>query len=88
MKNADGVDGGSSARDRKSLAEVVYGTEFQIVQLDGPEQGCYRLLELGFTPGAEVMVVQALPFGGPLVVVLRGTRFALRKKEAEWIIVR
>jgi Fe2+ transport system protein FeoA len=42
---------------------------------------------LGFTPGAEVKVAQAAPLGEPLVVVLRGTRLALRKDEAAWIIV-
>ena len=38
-------------------------------------------------PGAEVKVAQAAPLGEPLVVVLRGTRLALRKDEAAWIIV-
>jgi Fe2+ transport system protein FeoA len=77
----------SPAGRLKNLSEVKHGVWHQIESLAGPEDGCYRLLELGFTPGAEVKVAQAAPLGGPLVVVLRGTRLALRKDEATWIIV-
>jgi Fe2+ transport system protein FeoA len=77
----------SSARRLKNLSEVLHGVWHQVESLAGPEDACYRLLELGFTPGAEVKVTQAAPLGEPLVVVLRGTRLALRKDEAAWIIV-
>jgi ferrous iron transport protein A len=77
----------SPARQLKSLSEVLHGVWHQVESLAGPEDACYRLLELGFTPGAEVKVAQAAPLGEPLVVVLRGTRLALRKDEAAWIIV-
>ncbi len=71
----------------KSLAKVPHGIWHRVDSLDGPEEACHRLLDLGFTPGAEVKVAQAAPLGEPLVVVLRGTRLALRKDEAAWIIV-
>jgi ferrous iron transport protein A len=77
----------SSDRRLKSLSEVRHGVWHQVESLAGPEDACYRLLELGFTPGADVKVAQAAPLGEPLVVVLRGTRLALRKDEAAWIIV-
>jgi ferrous iron transport protein A len=77
----------SPARRLKSLSEVLHGVWHKIESLSGPEDACYRLLELGFTPGAEVKVAQVAPLGEPLVVVLRGTRLALRKDEAAWIIV-
>lgn len=77
----------SSARRLKNLSEVLHGVWHQVESLIGPEDACYRLLELGFTPGAEVKVVQATPMGEPLIVVLRGARLALRKDEAAWIIV-
>jgi ferrous iron transport protein A len=77
----------SPARRLKNLSEVLHGVWHQVESLSGPEDACYRLLELGFTPGAEVKVAQAAPLGEPLVVVLRGTRLALRKDEAAWIIV-
>ena len=74
-------------RRLKNLSEVLHGVWHQVDSLAGPEEACYRLLDLGFTPGAEVKVAQAAPLGEPLVVVLRGTRLALRKDEAAWIIV-
>jgi ferrous iron transport protein A len=77
----------SPARRLKNLSEALHGVWHQVESLVGPEDACYRLLELGFTPGAEVKVAQAAPLGEPLVVVLRGTRLALRKDEAAWIIV-
>jgi Fe2+ transport system protein FeoA len=89
MLNHDSAETGmtSSARRVKNLSEVIHGVWHQVESLAGPEDACYRLLELGFTPGAEVKVAQAAPLGEPLVVVLRGTRLALRKDEAAWIIV-
>jgi len=77
----------SRASRSKNLSEVLHGVWHQVESLAGPEDACYRLLELGFTPGTEVKVAQAAPLGEPLVVVLRGTRLALRKDEAAWIIV-
>lgn len=45
-----------------------------------------RLATLGFTPGARVNMVQN--FGrGPIIVMVRGTRIALGRGEAQKIIV-
>ena len=45
-----------------------------------------RLSSLGFTPGARVTMVQN--FGrGPIIVMVRGTRIALGRGEAQKIIV-
>jgi ferrous iron transport protein A len=71
----------------KNLSEAPHGVWHQVESLAGPEDACYRLLELGFTPGVEVKVAHAAPLGEPLIVALRGTRLALRKDEAAWIIV-
>lgn len=60
---------------------------YQIERVEGPVEDCRRLLDLGLTPGADVCVVQAVPFGDPLIVLVRGTRLALRRREAEWIKV-
>jgi Fe2+ transport system protein FeoA len=95
MKDAIKKLNGSSAEARPTspalrlmnLSEVLHGVWYQVESLAGPEDECYRLLDLGFTPGAEVKVIQAAPMGEPLVVALRGTRLALRKDEAAWIIV-
>ncbi len=45
-----------------------------------------RLAPLGFTPGARVSMVQN--FGrGPIIVMIRGTRIALGRGEAQKILV-
>ena len=45
-----------------------------------------RLTTLGFTPGAELTMIQN--FGhGPLVVTIRDTRIALGRREAQSILI-
>jgi ferrous iron transport protein A len=46
-----------------------------------------RLLEMGFTRGAEVEISRRAAFGGPLEVRLRNYRLSLRVDEAEAIRV-
>lgn len=58
---------------------------YTVEKLEGPDEECRRLLDLGITPGEEMAVIQAVPFGDPLVVVVRGMRIALRRREAAWI---
>jgi ferrous iron transport protein A len=60
----------------------------QIDRLEGPQEDCNRLLDMGFTPGEDIAIVQAVPLGDPLIVHLRGTRIAVRRREASWIWVR
>ena len=59
----------------------------RIERLDGPREDCNRLLDLGLTPGEEVIVTNAAPLGDPLIVRVRGALLALRKREAAWIWV-
>jgi ferrous iron transport protein A len=70
-----------------SLLEAAHNKLHRIAGLEGPEDECRRLLDLGLTPGEEMAVLQAVPFGDPLVVVVRGMRLALRRREAAWIRV-
>jgi ferrous iron transport protein A len=71
----------------KRLSEVPLNRWCRIERLEGPRQDCARLLDLGFTPGEDVAVTQTAPLGDPLVIRVRGTLLALRKREAAWIIV-
>ena len=69
------------------LSNATVSQWYRIRGLDGPEGECSRLLDLGFTPGEPVAVVRATPLGDPLIVVVRGSQLALRKREAAWIEV-
>lgn len=47
-----------------------------------------RLLELGFVHGAEIEIIEAMwPLGDPLAVRVRGSTFALRRREASAVMV-
>lgn len=48
----------------------------------------HRLKELGFVPGELVRLITVAPFGGdPILVQIGFTRFALRRSEAQRILV-
>jgi Fe2+ transport system protein FeoA len=70
-----------------SLLDAPLNIWCRIEGLYGPEEECRRLLDLGLTPGEEMAIVQAVPLGDPLVVLVRGMRLALRRREAAWIRV-
>jgi DtxR family Mn-dependent transcriptional regulator len=44
-------------------------------------------MDMGLTPGVEVVVVKSAPFHGPLEVIVRGSRLALGRGMAEKIFV-
>lgn len=69
------------------LIDLPHNEWHSISRLDGPEKDCLRLLDLGLTPGEEIAIVQSTPLGDPIVVSVRGTRLALRQREASWIWV-
>jgi ferrous iron transport protein A len=69
-----------------SLSDVQSGESAQIRAMHGGHQFLSRLASLGFTPGANLRVVQN--FGhGPIIVNLRDTRIALGRGEATKILV-
>jgi Fe2+ transport system protein FeoA len=70
-----------------SLLETPQNQWRRIESVNGPEDERRRLLDLGLTPGEELAVVQTVPFGDPVVVLVRGMRLALRRREAAWIRV-
>ena len=71
----------------RPLTSVPLNKEVRIGRLDGPTQDCARLLDLGFTPGEQIVITQHVPLGDPLIVRVRGALLALRKREAAWIWV-
>ncbi len=69
------------------LAELDRGQRARIVELRLHGLERRRLMDLGFTPGAEVEVAMKAAFGDPIAFVIRNTQIALRKQQAENIIV-
>lgn len=46
-----------------------------------------RIIDMGFTPGAEVCMIKTAPLGDPIQINLRGYELSVRKSEAEQIFV-
>lgn len=71
----------------KNLAEQKTNVDFAIQDLKGDPVVVGRLRELGFIRGECVRLVGRTPFGDPLLVEIRGTTVALRKGEAQCILI-
>ena len=69
------------------LSGLRVGEQAVVVELSGGRRLLSRMASLGFTPGAEVTIVQN--FGrGPLIARVREARIALGRGEACKILVR
>ena len=69
------------------LSRIPLNQWVRIDRLDGPPDDCNRLLDLGLTPGEEIVLTHVAPLGDPLIVRVRGALLALRKREASWVLV-
>ncbi len=68
------------------LTELQPGQTALVRALHGGRHFMARLAALGFTPGAQVIVIRNHRYG-PLIVSVRGTQVALGRGEASSILV-
>jgi Fe2+ transport system protein FeoA len=66
----------------KTLNEFKVGETGQIKNVDGERRIRRRLLDMGVTPGATVLLRKKAPLGDPLEITIRGYELTLRKSEA------
>jgi ferrous iron transport protein A len=69
------------------LSEVSRGEQVRVVQIAGDDSLSIRLMEMGLTPGVDVVLVGAAPLGDPLEFEVRGYRLSLRRSEAARVSV-
>jgi len=69
------------------LSQLPTGIAARVVQVRGGHWLVNRIACLGFTPGAEVRLLQNYGHG-PLIVIVRGSRLALGRGESEHILVK
>lgn len=69
------------------LNELKIGKEAEIINILGTGVLRHRLLELGLTPKAKIMIVKMAPLGDPIEIKIRGYELTIRKDEAELIEV-
>ncbi len=68
------------------LSEAPEGVDLRVVSVDARGWGrVRRLLEIGLTPGAKVRVISRAP--GPVIIEVRGARFALGRGHAQRVYV-
>ena len=75
-----------TTHQKTPLSDLITGECATIVSIGHGFGISHRLSSLGFTPGAEVVMVQNIGHG-PLVVNVRGTRVALGRHESRCVLV-
>ena len=70
-----------------SLAALRVGARARVLAVTGSGAVARRLMEMGVVPGAHVRVIKAAPLGDPIEVRVRGYHLALRRAEAQSIMV-
>lgn len=72
---------------QKKLKDMKPGEKAVIVKIKGEGAVSRRLMDMGVTKGAEVLIRKVAPLGDPIEVNIRGYELTFRKSEAENIIV-
>lgn len=71
----------------KTLRQAKAGEKVRVVRVAGEGALRQRILDMGLTKGAEVMIRKVAPLGDPLELRVRGYELSLRKREAACIVV-
>ncbi|MBK6537252.1 MAG: FeoA family protein [Ignavibacteria bacterium] len=71
----------------RTAAELKLGEKAIIKDIDNTHPSSHRILEIGFTPGQEIVLLTKSIFNDPIGLSIRGTIFAIRKNEASCIII-
>ncbi len=66
----------------KTAADLKFGEKAVIKDVDNTHPSSNRILEIGFTPGQEIELVNQSVFRDPIGLSIRGTIIAIRKSEA------
>ncbi len=69
------------------LRELKPGEKGVITKIGGEGAVRRRLMDMGVTKGAEILVRKVAPLGDPIEVNIRGYELTFRKAEAENIFV-
>ena len=72
---------------QRSLDRLRPGQQGRVVAVHGAGDLRGRLIDMGLTPGVEVLLRRTAPFGDPLEISLRGYELSLRRADAKAIVV-
>ena len=85
---AAGAVPAAGATERLPLALLARGRTAEVVEVRGSDEVAQRLLAAGIWFGARIESIGRAPFGDPLLFRVHGYRLALRRSEAERVLVR
>ncbi len=71
----------------RTAANIKFGEKVIINDIDTSNPSHQRIIEIGFTPGQEIQLVNISAFDDPMAFSVRGSLIAMRRKEADCIIV-
>jgi ferrous iron transport protein A len=71
----------------RTAANLKPGETAIIEDIDNDHPSSRRIMEVGFTPGEEIKLAFEPIFKDPIALTIRGTVIAIRKQEAECIIL-
>jgi len=71
----------------KTLRQMKIGESGKIIEVNGQGDVKRRMIDLGIIPGVYILLKKYAPLGDPMEVRVRGYNVALRKSEAENIVV-
>jgi ferrous iron transport protein A len=71
----------------KTLKDIKVGGTAKVVKINGEGAIKRRIMDMGITKGVEIYVRKMAPLGDPMEVTVRGYELAVRKADAEKIIV-
>ena len=69
----------------KTLDQFAIGERGVVRQIAGEGKMRRRLLDMGITPNAEIMLRKKAPLGDPLEITVRGYELTLRITEAQCV---
>lgn len=70
-----------------TLLDASINKVYRVKTIGGEGNAKRRLLDMGFTPDCHVFVASVAPFGGTILVGLRGYMVALREDAASLISI-
>jgi Fur family ferric uptake transcriptional regulator len=88
VATTDTLEPGEGRRGTRRLNELQTGERAIIERVQGRGRFRHRLMEMGFVPGAEILVQKYAPLKDPIEYVLKGYHVSLRHEEAEKVLVR
>jgi Fe2+ transport system protein FeoA/Mn-dependent DtxR family transcriptional regulator len=69
------------------LGELPVGSRARVAEVRGVGKHQRRMLDMGFVPGAGVAVIRKAPLGDPIEYRIKGTAVALRREDADTVLV-